>query len=259
MAASNTPNRLCGASFFVLLQKARKLRSKARDTDVNGADRSSSEYMPFDDETRVAAFDTAVTSSYSKPLEEMAGLVDSVIDPGKDAWLANTSLALLESDTTIPDTALFYATSNGSPLAKRQLCETPDVCLEALLLGLWHYIVTEVRDNKVGKETMDRWLTRPAVKGAPLQVDEEALPMRTRSQARVYRLHEGVGEMNEEPIEAEVIDETPSQAHSETPPAGPQDTPEGRQPSVVVMMGGTGNQQIGHVDTLNLNGWRWPQ
>ena len=299
------PSRLCGASFFVLLQEARKLRSKTRDTDINGADglsatdlmerllqltfptrphphsstfssnvsqyrkalKSSSEYLPFDDKTRVAAFDKAITSDYPKALEEMGDLVDWVIDPSHDEWLGNTMLALVAADTTIPNDAFFHANVDGSIATKVELLEARSVCLESLLLGLWHHIVTQVPNNEVGRETMQRWLIQPAVKGAPIRLDKDALPTRGETQVTVSRLDGVRSEESEDVLDAEVIDDLQTEPEAtpsaNAPAPDSADTPDSPSPSVVVMMGGTNNQQIGHVDTLNLtsnlNVWGWPR
>ena len=92
----------------------------------------------------------------------------------------------------------FYIGPNGEKKKKAALGDLKEVCLPSFLLGVWHYVVMNRRDNAVGKKTYDVWC--PSNDRAP----------------RKYTAHMGEGLLDslttytvdtKETITAEVVDE----------------------------------------------------
>jgi hypothetical protein len=83
----------------------------------------------------------------------------------KDVRLVKALIDLIEQDDSIQPNEEFYIEENGGKIKKTALGGLNDVCLPAFLLGVWHYVVVNRKDNSVGKATYDDWC--PENGGAP--------------------------------------------------------------------------------------------
>jgi len=119
---------------------------------------SKGTYLPFEDTT---AFDSRVKNRYAVPLRAMSEFTDSFIDigtsTGKDIRLVKALLELIQADQSIDNEQMLYACENGSAMTKASLCGEISICLPAFLLGVWHFVLVNRKDNKVGRTTYDRW------------------------------------------------------------------------------------------------------
>ena len=126
-------------------------------------------YFPFTDVAVVASFDGRVKNDYSRCLSAMNSYVEDYIDvcgeTKKDEYLVKALVEVIASDATIDANQPFYVCEDGSVLTKAQICATSELCLQSFLLGIWHYIILFVQDNKVGVDTYNEWC--PARGGAP--------------------------------------------------------------------------------------------
>lgn len=305
MSASGQLHRLTGGTFIVLLEQARRSRQKARDSLAGKSDGlnnqdllkalmrivdegypeppastfaqncsafracqlSHSTYVPLDDADIIKRFDRRVRSDYGSALDEVSVLVDRFIAPGdKRLLLARRLLGVLASDETIPNDQKFFARVSGTPVSKHELLNASQVCLDALLLGLWHYVVTRVPDNSQGRETFEYWHKRPEQVGLRWRLLEDRIPLHTR----VFDLTPPVAKndpdsgtqpgesvsdetdrTDPEIVDAEIVDDD-DQPESGTEPDESRLIENTR---VTVFQGGTNNTNIGHVDTLNLGRW----
>jgi hypothetical protein len=122
---------------------------------------SGSTYLPFGDTAEVQSFDSCVQTEYTNVLNGMCGFVQNFIEVGtstqKDVRLAKALLEIIDKDSSIPDGQTLYINSDGHAVPKAALCGITDICLPALLLGIWHFVLTQRKDNTVGKETYDVW------------------------------------------------------------------------------------------------------
>lgn len=122
---------------------------------------STSTYLPFDNDQVVKAFDTAVKTSYQTVLNEMIGFVNDFLDLGvsvhKDTNLVRALIDLIQQDETIKNGDVFYIGPNGEKKKKAALSDLKEVCLPSFLLGVWHYIVVNRKDNGIDKKTYDAW------------------------------------------------------------------------------------------------------
>lgn len=126
-------------------------------------------YFPFTDVSVVASFDERVKNEYSRCLSAMNSYVEDYIDvcgdTKKDEYLVKALVEVIASDATIDTNQPFYVCEDGSTLTKAQICAASKLCLQSFLLGIWHYIILNVQDNKVGANTYNEWC--PAKGGAP--------------------------------------------------------------------------------------------
>ena len=122
---------------------------------------SNSAYLPFDDEQVVSAFDSVVRTNYQTALNGMIGFVNDFLDLSetihKDANLVRALIDLILQDQSIKAGDEFFIGSNGEKKKKAALGDLKKVCLPSFLLGVWHYVVVNRRDNAVGRTTYDEW------------------------------------------------------------------------------------------------------
>lgn len=213
---------------------------------------SKSTYLPFDDEQVVSAFDSVVRTDYQTALNGMIGFVNDFLDVGetvhKDVNLVRALIDLIQQDQTIKAGDEFFIGPNGEKKKKAALGDLKEVCLPSFLLGVWHYVVLNRRDNSVGKITYDEWC--PSNDRAP----------------RKYTAHMGEGILDDlttytvdtkETIAAEIVDEPIEDGSSDA--AGQDGTPVSQQmvnnnPTFFnINISGGNNNFFHHVDKLTIN------
>lgn len=116
---------------------------------------------------------------------------------------------VIDDDSIEPDEE-FFVVEDGSKIKKATFSDLNEVCLPALLLGVWHYAVTKRKDNKVGKQTYDNWC--PPAGGGP-RVYHGDIGERVRSNiSRVFvparNLHAGHASKNSEKPIQNTLDES---------------------------------------------------
>ena len=128
---------------------------------------SKSIYFPFDKCNDVSLFDEAIKSDYQVALNGMIEFVNGFLDTSrtahKDVNLVRAIIDLIQQDQTIKNNDEFYIGPNGEKHVKAALCNLKSVCFPSFLLGVWHYVVVNRKDNSVGKKTYDVWC--PSVGG----------------------------------------------------------------------------------------------
>lgn len=199
MTEKNIPY-LCGGIFFVLLLQARKPRIKVRNNFKSGTDglkdvdvmkglikvvtssnkyaydnsfsKNTSEYksckysggsyIPFNNTVVVTGFDNDVKNKNSDTLHRMSEFIDIYIDVEKAEWLVKALLNVIEMDTFIKDTDIFYIRSNGQAISKAEIFSLSNIDFQPFLLGILHYIIMNRPDNKLGSATYEAWHTQPS-------------------------------------------------------------------------------------------------
>ena len=194
---------LCGGTFFVLLLRARKQRIAARknaegekdglsDQDVleglikvafpnfvapagsfktytsnyKSCKLATNEYLPFDDEELINNFDELVRNDYPEAAQRMSAFIKNFIaDEDYGGWLAKALFEVIDCDPSIT-TELFYIEGSAQPYDRKHLLALDEVELPSFLLGVWHFIVVNRRDNKVGADTIEAWHKKPAASRA---------------------------------------------------------------------------------------------
>ncbi|WP_296557507.1 NACHT domain-containing protein [uncultured Acetobacterium sp.] len=198
--------RLCGGTFFVLLQQAKKQRTSQRKKiggDTDGLSEpemltqlirvaypeykeatkdsfktitssyktcriASGAYLPFKKLDIQSAFDVQIKNHYAQSLISMSKFTNFFIDVNhRGNWLVVALLELIESDNSISDDDLFYIEDNVVPINKKAMLKMTDIKFQSFLLGLWHFIVTKRPDNNVGRDTFNSWHEAGNTKRAP--------------------------------------------------------------------------------------------
>jgi len=142
---------------------------KGKTNDFKSCKTSTGQYLPFGDKPEVEAFDERVRTDYQAALGAMTEFAAMFLETGtavqKDVRLVKALIDLIEQDDSIQPNEEFYIEENGGKIKKTALGGLNDVCLPAFLLGVWHYVVVNRKDNSVGKATYDDWC--PENGGAP--------------------------------------------------------------------------------------------
>ncbi len=119
---------------------------------------SKGAYLPFDD---VEEFNKSVLENYSVPLKRVYDFVENFLEvgtsTGKDIRLVKAVIEVVSRDQSIEDTQNFYINEDGSKLTKATLNNVAEVFLPSFLLGIWHFILINRKDNQVGIVTYDIW------------------------------------------------------------------------------------------------------
>lgn len=122
---------------------------------------STSTYLPFGDDQVINAFDKAIRTDYQTVLNGMIEFVNGFLDLGKsvhkDVSLVRALIDLIQQDKSIKEDDEFYIEPNGQTKKKTVLGGLKEVCLPSFLLGIWHYVVVNRKDNSIGKETYNVW------------------------------------------------------------------------------------------------------
>lgn len=122
---------------------------------------STSIYFPFGDDQVISAFDETVRKNYKTALNGMIGFVNTFLDVSetvhKDVNLVRALVDLVQQDQTIQVGDEFFIGPNGEKKKKAALGDLKEVCIPSFLLGVWHYVVVNRKDNGIGKKTYDVW------------------------------------------------------------------------------------------------------
>lgn len=118
-------------------------------------------YFHLGDASSKKAFDDRIKDDYASCLNQMTAFTNTYLelrsDSRKDEFLVKALLDVLAADKEIKPETELYANEDGTVITKRKLLKTSPVCFEALLLGLWHYVLLGVDSNKVGADTYNEW------------------------------------------------------------------------------------------------------
>ena len=179
---------------------------------------SNSTYLPFDDEQVISAFDSKVKTAYQSVLNRMIGFVNDFLDMSetvhKDVNLIRAIVDLIQQDQTIKAGDEFFIGQNGEKKKKAALGDLKEVCLPSFLLGVWHYIVVNRKDNGIGKATYDVWC--PSAGGGQRKyiahMGKGILESLTISYADIVEK----AEMDAEPVETVIIEGTSDQQVQQT-------------------------------------------
>ena len=204
-------------------------------------------YLPFKDNAAIDAFDKRIKEDYESSLIEMEKVVSEFIDvrgsTKKDERLVKALIEAISCDDSIEDEQLFFVFENGSAITKAQLINTSNICLQSFLLGIWHFVVVNRKDNKVGKDTYDIWC--PPNNGAERNfkaVLGESISNKIKLTYSNTVVHE---------VEVEIVEETSSDdRESKRESTNANQTVNN---PVVFNQYGNNNMQIANVGVLNIN------
>ena len=225
---------------------------KTKANDYKSCKLSKGQYLPFGDKLAIEVFDQRVQTDYLAARNDMCIFVDSFIETGtklqKDVRLVKALIDLIEQDESIDDGVEFMVGENGDAVRKDQLRNLKRVCLPSFLLGIWHFIVINRKNNKVGQLTYDTWCPE---NGGGTREYEGAMGENLSIELEVYTL-EPEDETEDTEQEAEVVEDQPEQNdqdnkndHQETSGTGPN-LQQINNPFTFIQ-NGDNNTQIGYI------------
>ena len=201
---------------------------KTKANDYKSCKLSKGQYLPFGDKLAIEVFDQRVQTDYLAARNDMCIFVDSFIETGtklqKDVRLVKALIDLIEQDESIDDSVEFMVGENGDAVRKDQLRNLKRICLPSFLLGIWHFIVINRKNNKVGQLTYDTWCPE---NGGGTREYEGTMGDSISTEFDVYTL-EPEDETEDTEQEAEVVEDQPERNnqdnqndHRETSGTGP--------------------------------------
>lgn len=142
---------------------------KTKANDYKSCKLSKGQYLPFGEKLTIDVFDQRVRNDFLVARHDMCIFVHSFIETGtklqKDIRLVKALIDLIKQDESIDDSTEFLIGENGGAIRKDRLLNLKRVCLPSFLLGVWHFIVINRKNNKVGQLTYDTWC--PEMVAAP--------------------------------------------------------------------------------------------
>lgn len=225
---------------------------KTKANDYKSCKLSKGQYLPFGDKLAIEVFDQRVRDNYLAARNGMCIFVDSFIETGtklqKDVRLVKALIDLIEQDESIDDSVEFMVGENGDAVRKDQLRNLKRVCLPSFLLGIWHFIVINRKNNKVGQLTYDTWCPE---NGGGTREYEGTMGDGISIEFDVYTL-EPEDETEDTEQEAEVVEDQPElnnqdnqNDHRETSGTGPN-LQQINNPFTFIQ-NGDNNTQIGYI------------
>lgn len=188
---------------------------KTKANDYKSCKLSKGQYLPFGEKLTIGVFDKRVQEDYRVARNDMSSFVDRFIETGtmlqKDVRLVKALIDLIDLDDSIDDDVEFPIGENGELVRKDHFGDLDKVCLPSFLLGIWHFIVVNRKNNKVGQDTYDIWCPE---NGGGTREYEGHMGQSITKEIDVYTLESEADGLPEDD-DAEVIDESSEQAGSE--------------------------------------------
>ncbi len=134
---------------------------KGKTNDFKSCKTSSGAYLPFGNTPEIDEFDRVVREEYVSVRSAMVDFVDTFLEieasAKKEYILVKALLDLIDQDDSIDSDTIFYVGTSGEKIKKAALSDLRRICLPSFLLGVWHYVVVNRKDNTVGTNTYDLW------------------------------------------------------------------------------------------------------
>ena len=134
---------------------------KGKTNDFKSCKTSSGAYLPFGDIPVIDEFDRVVREEYMSARSAMAIFIDTFLEIGvntkKEHILVKALLDLIDLDNSIDSDTDFFVGVDGEKIKKAALGDLRNICLPSFLLGVWHYVVVNRKDNSVGADTYNLW------------------------------------------------------------------------------------------------------
>ena len=180
----------------------------------------STVFFKIDDDYLIASFDRRVRKQYGNELKRIHDNVVSCLKDSDEAriWLAQALLRIIHDDSSL-EGAQFYCREDGTPISRDDLLKQSSVCLEALLLGVWHFLIInrKERDDSIWPdmfehyfehETQRPWDVRPGVLN-PWTVVTDVYNYDKTGGRNSDTAAESEEHADAEYVEAEIVDEDP--------------------------------------------------
>lgn len=123
---------------------------------------SNNSNLPFQRQTDIYSFDDRVKLHYESVLSDMEKFVSTFLENQKNVkmqWLCAALLELIDEDATVKG-AKFLLGHNQEKFCIEYF-EKHGVYLPAFLLAVFHFIIMERTDNRIGRHTYKSWFEDP--------------------------------------------------------------------------------------------------
>lgn len=131
------------------------------------------ESVGIKDLTITSRFDNRVQRYDEDLLNQVSDFIDEFLDPNRLEWLCAALLEALSYASNPNDNQLFYVDSSKGQIAKQELLEQRSIHIEALILGLLHFTVTQDIANKDGRNLFLHLFNKPNIPNSPWSVKPE--------------------------------------------------------------------------------------
>ncbi len=104
---------------------------------------SSADFL--DDESKINVFSDKICNNYDEALRSMIKIRQKYFNSEeKNQTLVIALIEFIRNDNSIDDDHEFIVCSDGSALTKKQLCEIEEIEFEPFILGIWHYVISQL-------------------------------------------------------------------------------------------------------------------
>ncbi|WP_435645071.1 hypothetical protein [Butyricicoccus porcorum] len=222
---------------------------KTKTNDFKSCKLSKGEYLPFGKTAEIEEFDNRIQNDYGSALSAMVGFVEQFLETGtaakKDVRLVKALMELIQSDDSIGADEEFYISENGDKIKKAAFGDLTDICLPAFLLGVWHYVVVNRKDNKVGQDTYNKWC--PPAGGGPREYKSNIGKAITRD-ISVYTVD--ISDSQEEEPQDDEPEVHAQEDTAQTPPPSPASVYNNNP--LFIQQNGDGNVVMPNYGTINI-------
>lgn len=118
----------------------------------------------FNNQELINNFDNELKANYSLKMMQMNELLNHFFDLKNEPVLnklVRSILELIEKDDSISKNAKFYVLPNGSSITKLDILLSDTFYLSSFILGVFHYVIVNKIDNRLGIQTYKTWYTSP--------------------------------------------------------------------------------------------------
>ena len=133
----------------------------AHKNDYKLCQKNSTDWLRFENEKLIEAYDIKVTEHFSEAMADMDKFIDIYLDTGAGGNdLIRALLELIYLDESITEDDEFVYGGNAYMISKKKLVEQRKINARPFLMGVWHYIIKfRGSKNTCGAGTVNEWLT----------------------------------------------------------------------------------------------------
>lgn len=121
-------------------------------------------------------FDSRIKTEYYVLHKQVGELLDErmVDDEDKRKNIVSLLLSCVEECENIKKNTPLYTNESGLPEEKEELLQRNRINFPALILGLWHFTISSMSDNRVGVELFDKYFeNQTSMSGSEYLLKEE--------------------------------------------------------------------------------------
>lgn len=126
----------------------------------------SSSTIPLEDASIASQYGADLEFNFQAAVKRMGAFALKYLDQFNASQLVKSIIEIIRDDSLISPCDFFYMNGYDHPITKHQLEVENEVSIAQFLVGVWHYVLTNRReDNTRGLSTLDYWA--PKMKNRP--------------------------------------------------------------------------------------------